>query len=715
MKKLYTFLSCFSLLLFLIPFTGYGQGCDNKVTVTAGGLGVRSKPGSTGVATFDYCPNGTNSVVLSGFSSTPNSTLVWTATTSTTTVTIPSTSTTEKDGTYSSISVNPQANTTYTLTSQSGCKAGVVANASVAIAPTLTVASTSSFVCAGGTATLTATGSDTGQYTWSGPGINTITTTGSLDVSPTFTTTYTVTAPTACGTSTQQITITVKSITIAPSAPAICSGQSISLAASYNGASVTAYQWFNIANPSEILSTGSTLTVAPTTTTTYQVTATTSDCFAVTQQVTVTVGAPTITVSPSAVTICSLSPTTLTANSNNPNTTYSWIDKADTRAVVLSTTSTYTAAPRVTTTYQVTATTCGTPITRDVVVTVATPTFAVTLNPASICEGSSTTLTALSNISSATFKWFEGTTSTTVISISSSIIVAPTATTTYRVETTTSCAAVNTQNVTVTVNSKPTVAVTPASATIAKGESITLTASGATTYNWSPASGLNTTTGAVVTATPTRTTTYTVTGINSSGCTNTSQVTVTVPGTEPLPVELTKFEAAAQNNNALLTWATASEKNNDHFEVERSTNGTMFERVGTVKGNGTTSSAHQYSFVDAGASRFGQQLYYRLRQVDTDGTEAFSPVRAVAFAPQAAHVTLYPNPATTTTTLDLSTLPVGTYSATVIDMTGRTLMTQQVTGGLHQPLAVSQLPAGTYLIRIQGINTSLTQRLIKQK
>ncbi|WP_133274385.1 beta strand repeat-containing protein [Hymenobacter radiodurans] len=204
--------------------------------------------------------------------------------------------------------------------------------------------------------------------------------------------------------------------------------------------------------------------------------------------------------------------------------------------------------------------------------------------------------------------------------------------------------------------------------------------------------------------------------VNGTAVGNTSEFSGNIfLSTAPLPVELTKFDVIAQTNNALLTWATASEKNNDHFDVERSVNGTTFERVGTVKGNGSTTTAHQYSFVDAGASRFGQQLYYRLRQVDTDGTEAFSPVRTVTFAPQTVQVTLYPNPATTTTTLDLSTLPLGTYSVTLIDMTGRTLITEQVAGGIRQPLMVSQLPAGTYLVRIQGTNTNLTQRLVKQK
>jgi titin len=83
-------------------------------------------------------------------------------------------------------------------------------------------------------------------------------------------------------------------------------------------------------------------------------------------------------------------------------------------------------------------------------------------------------------------------------------------------------------------NCTSTLAVSPGSATICYGSSVTFTASGNNTYSWSPSTGLNTTTGATVIASPTTTTTYTVTGTNTSGCTNTKAVTVTV-NSLPIP------------------------------------------------------------------------------------------------------------------------------------------------------------------------------------
>ena len=85
----------------------------------------------------------------------------------------------------------------------------------------------------------------------------------------------------------------------------------------------------------------------------------------------------------------------------------------------------------------------------------------------------------------------------------------------------------------ITVLALPTISISPSSASICTGGSVSLTASGASTYSWSPGTGLSATTGATVTASPTTTTTYTVTGTAASGCTNTATVTVSVSAGPP--------------------------------------------------------------------------------------------------------------------------------------------------------------------------------------
>jgi uncharacterized repeat protein (TIGR01451 family) len=198
-----------------------------------------------------------------------------------------------------------------------------------------------------------------------------------------------------------------------------------------------------------------------------------------------------------------------------------------------------------------------------------------------------------------------------------------------------------------------------------------------------------------------------VTTTDANGGTTTQTVSFVIPA-NPLPVVLVDFTAqAVQNRDALLTWHTASEKNNDHFDIERSFDGTTFAKVGQLAGHGTTNAASAYAFTDANvAAKATGPVYYRLRQVDLDGTSAFSPVRSVSFTKAAATpvvLSLYPNPAQASTKLDLSPLPASaTYQVTLLDATGRTLRTATLAGGLPQPLDVQHLASGTYHVLVTG-------------
>jgi hypothetical protein len=92
--------------------------------------------------------------------------------------------------------------------------------------------------------------------------------------------------------------------------------------------------------------------------------------------------------------------------------------------------------------------------------------------------------------------------------------------------------------------------------------------------------------------------------------------------TLPLPVELIQFSALKQTDGVLLNWTTASEINNDYFDIERSINGIDFEQIGRLAGSGTTSEIRKYSFTDRETR---SSSYYRLKQVDFDGAFEFSP------------------------------------------------------------------------------------------
>ncbi|WP_170061889.1 beta strand repeat-containing protein [Hymenobacter chitinivorans] len=183
-----------------------------------------------------------------------------------------------------------------------------------------------------------------------------------------------------------------------------------------------------------------------------------------------------------------------------------------------------------------------------------------------------------------------------------------------------------------------------------------------------------------------------------------------------LPVELTAFTAQAVGQSAQLTWTTASEKANDHFVVERAYGEQAFTPIATVKGAGTSVQAHSYSFTDAGiGTKNLGTIYYRLKQVDTNGSEVQAgPVRTLTFGgAKEATASVYPNPAANDAQLDLTSLPAGSYQVSIVDATGRTLATRTYEGGTLHPFAVRSLTSGSYLVVIRGNNVKITQRLVK--
>ncbi|RYY16534.1 MAG: T9SS type A sorting domain-containing protein, partial [Cytophagaceae bacterium] len=168
--------------------------------------------------------------------------------------------------------------------------------------------------------------------------------------------------------------------------------------------------------------------------------------------------------------------------------------------------------------------------------------------------------------------------------------------------------------------------------------------------------------------------------------------------TAPLPVVLTAFTAtpAAGGRAIHLAWATASEVNNARFEAERSFDGVYFSTLRTVAAAGSSAAAHTYALTDADLPATARSLYYRLRQVDTDGTASYSPVRVVAIG-LASPLVLFPNPAGATTTL----AGAGPGAVVrVLDALGQVVATATTDATGTATLALpATLPGGVYLVR----------------
>jgi hypothetical protein len=179
--------------------------------------------------------------------------------------------------------------------------------------------------------------------------------------------------------------------------------------------------------------------------------------------------------------------------------------------------------------------------------------------------------------------------------------------------------------------------------------------------------------------------------------------------TNPLPVSLVAFNAVRSSANTLLTWKTASELNNKGFNVQVSADGVTYRTLTFIASKSSNSSSElNYSYTDVEASKAGTR-YYRLEQVDLDGTLNYSPVRAVNFDGAAATslaLVAYPNPFSDTVGLTIEGATAitteGTAYVKLVDMTGRTVRDQKVSlAGASLSLSdLSGLRSGLYLAKV---------------
>jgi hypothetical protein len=172
----------------------------------------------------------------------------------------------------------------------------------------------------------------------------------------------------------------------------------------------------------------------------------------------------------------------------------------------------------------------------------------------------------------------------------------------------------------------------------------------------------------------------------------------------PLPVDLTYFEAQPRiNHTALLSWSTASEINNSHFEIERSYDGRTFEIVGEVAGNDNSQHSIEYRYTDQTISPTENAVFYRLKQVDFDGAFEHSDIRVVRFDQigEGMHLRAYPNPFLDEVTLMVS-LPQGSdYNIKITDLKGALVhqSNHTFTSGMHT-LDLKKWNKGIYLIEV---------------
>lgn len=370
-----------------------------------------------------------------------------------------------------------------------------------------------------------------------------------------------------------QITTCAERANVAVTASSLngCPGDTLTLTAST--VANTTYQW--LLNGSPVVGATST-SLNVTAAGNYQVAIvnTTNACAGKTDFTTIQFqAAPVVAASAGNSTVCSGTSVALTASGAS---TYTWTPGNLTGTTV-------TVSPTSTTTYTVIGlSTFGCADTANVSVSVlARPTVVASSNVSSVCNGNAATLTSSG---AATYNWQPINTN------GASVSVTPSSATTYTVTGTAANGCTNTATVAVSVQATPTVTATVANATICSGNSTTLSGTGATNYTWFP--GLIT--GQTPTVTPSATTTYTLVGIGSNGCSSSATVNVTVNATPVVAVsgvnEICEGETTTLNVSGADTYFWSHDSSTAATQVLSPATTTTYAVSGTAL-NGCTDSA----------------------------------------------------------------------------------------------------------------------------
>ena len=182
----------------------------------------------------------------------------------------------------------------------------------------------------------------------------------------------------------------------------------------------------------------------------------------------------------------------------------------------------------------------------------------------------------------------------------------------------------------------------------------------------------------------------------------------------PLPVELITFDVKC-NGKANITWSTATETNNDHFTLERSTDAENWDFVANITGAGNSNQLLNYQYTDE--KSLDGISYYRIRQTDFDGkSETFSPVSVICSVMEITDIIMYPNPFKSALVIQYSNLNEGKAQVNVYDMMGKLIEiinAEVSTGSNELILDLNKLADGLYSVEFTTGATTYHKNILK--
>lgn len=165
-----------------------------------------------------------------------------------------------------------------------------------------------------------------------------------------------------------------------------------------------------------------------------------------------------------------------------------------------------------------------------------------------------------------------------------------------------------------------------------------------------------------------------------------------------LPIELVDFDVECEDNNVAINWSTISETNNDFFTVEKSMDGISFEAIGTLTGEGNSSSLREYSMIDYQVSG---SAFYRLKQTDFDGNHRYSRTTSVE-CNSGSGVNVFPNPAGNEINISMENNVSDTFSIIIYNSTGELIYNQEdlSTTEIFQLQLSDRFSSGVYMVQL---------------
>lgn len=184
-----------------------------------------------------------------------------------------------------------------------------------------------------------------------------------------------------------------------------------------------------------------------------------------------------------------------------------------------------------------------------------------------------------------------------------------------------------------------------------------------------------------------------------------------------LPIELLSFDVELKEDDVYIKWETSSEINNDYFELEKSVDGVLFTVIDHQTGAGTSIVNRQYQSVDYDAIE-GGTVYYRLKQVDFDGTVAYFKIESISKSQNtsAAHFNIFPQPCYDELIIETTGIAMGTtdFQVRIYDVYG--IVLKQVHAyDFENGLVIntSDIPSGIYFVQVYNESFEYSAQIVK--